>query len=367
LLLAHFIHRWNIDRAVERGLLPEEHGGFCQHPLFLEIQELRNRSRKNLPPKFPGFPNINDHKDTGERPFTPVAVKSMSESGSAVDVDLSPGMEFSAERDGSVLPFTPVLRAEQSDVLALIASHSAPGSSTNQRSACNFEAAAAAWNKRCMTELEKPFGERRKMFPKTASHLQVFWNRHLRERNAVLTARQTIVVDRGNGLKETVLLSNEMLDIQQPHQAGCLPARKAVSFPPMQLAPSGDGDRVPIPPIETAGQIRGNVELMRVVQRGDHLAPPRVKRVSHAKRCCRCGLEKTGSCHAGGVSRTSADCCTSTRSQNGWIVPAGCALGDTRAVASQRQIKADWNKHKKNHSIEDEMLFQGWQTHCNSF
>jgi len=357
LLLAQFVHRWNLDRAVQRGLLPEEHGGFHQQPLFLEIQELRSRSGKNLPPKFPGFQNINDHKDSEERFFTPNAVL---ESESAADADLSPGMEFSAARDGAVLPFTPVLRAEQTDVLALIASHSNTGSSSNQHSACNFESAAATWNKRCMGELEKPFAERRKMFPKTASHLQVFWNRHLRERNARATARQTIVVDRGNGLQETVLLSEEMLRIQQSHQAGCIAARKPVKFPAMQLAPSGDGDRVAVPPVEVAGQIQRNAQLMDVVRRGDHLVPPRVRKVSKSKRCCRCGLEKAGDCHAGGASRTATEYCTSTRSQQGWIVPAGCAVGDKRAADSQRQIKRNWKEHKASQSIEDEVVFQGW-------
>jgi hypothetical protein len=39
-LLALFVYRWNIDRAVERGLLSEEYGNFNNHEIIHDTQVL---------------------------------------------------------------------------------------------------------------------------------------------------------------------------------------------------------------------------------------------------------------------------------------------------------------------------------------
>jgi len=175
LLLALFIYRWNIDRAVERGLLPDDYSNFYQHQLILEIQELRSKSKREGPSRFPEFPNIHDVKDTLERFITPLAVHLANENeDDDADRDLSPGMEFSALRDGSLLPFTPVLKCETTLILELIQEFSMDqgiSRSVNQHSTCDYDSAAATWNKRCAEELEKPFENRQKMFSKTAVHL----------------------------------------------------------------------------------------------------------------------------------------------------------------------------------------------------
>ena len=118
----------------------------------------------------------------------------------------------SAGRDGLTLPITPVLRSERAAILSLIASLSSSNNdssrtSVNQHTACNFETAAATWNKRCMDELQKPFEQRQKIFPKTASQLRSFYAKHLQECNARATARQTVEIDLDHGLIETILLS----------------------------------------------------------------------------------------------------------------------------------------------------------------
>lgn len=116
LLLALFIFRWNIDRAVERGLLPEDYSNFYQHQLILEIHELRSKSKREGPSRFPEFPHIHDVKDTLERFITPLTLHLGGEAADSTadgDSGLSAGMEFSALRDRSVLPFTPVLACEK--------------------------------------------------------------------------------------------------------------------------------------------------------------------------------------------------------------------------------------------------------------
>ena len=239
LLLAMFVYRWNIDRAVERGLLPEMYGGFYDHELILEMQDLSGK--KTGTPDFGDFPNVHDYKDTGEKFYTPI-VQSMPRPGAEgtnnepdVNEALSPGMEFSAERDGTVLPFTPVLRSEETSVLELIALFSGNTErSVNQRTSCDYESAAETWNKQCLAELEKPFEQRQKRFPKTAGHIRSFYNKHLRDLNARATVRQSIMVDRGNGVQETVVASRELRRIQQEHQAQNLPVRAPIPMPAPQ-------------------------------------------------------------------------------------------------------------------------------------
>ena len=142
-------------------MLSDEQDGFYRQQLFQEIQELRCRGGLPNEAKFSRFLNVNDRKDTGEHFFIPVANKA-EQSEHNGEAGLSPGMEFSAGRDGLTLPITPVLRSERAAILGLIASLSSNNtdssrSSINQHTACNFETAAANWNKRCMDELQKPF------------------------------------------------------------------------------------------------------------------------------------------------------------------------------------------------------------------
>ena len=81
------------------------------------------------------------------------------------DVDLSEGMEFSAQRDGMfAMPFTPVLDCEREFVLQMIAEYSKHQTtmtrSANQYTICDYEAVVVAWNHDCNAELEKPLEER---------------------------------------------------------------------------------------------------------------------------------------------------------------------------------------------------------------
>ena len=39
-LLAVYVYRWNMDRAVEHGFIPKRYGGWYEHNIVLEMQEL---------------------------------------------------------------------------------------------------------------------------------------------------------------------------------------------------------------------------------------------------------------------------------------------------------------------------------------
>ena len=172
------------------------------------------------------------------------------------------------------------------------------------------------------------------------------------------------MVDRGNGVQETVIASRELRRIQQEHQAQNLPVRAPIPMPAPQrpaIADAEEGEtRVALPPPEVAGQIQRNDRLMAVVRRGDHLsAAPKSKR-TNCKRCLRCGLEKKGSHHNGGNKSNSKEYCTSEKKQEGWIVPAGYDVDDDRKKARSEAIRQAWAARKKELSIEDEFDFDGW-------
>lgn len=174
--LALFIFRWNIDQAVERGLLPDDYSNFYQHQLIMEIHELHSKSKREGPSRFPEFPNIQDVKDTLERFITPLMRHLAGvDADTDTDGDLSPGMEFSARRDNSLLPYTPVLGCETALIMDLIREFSenrGNSRSINQHSLCDYESAAATWTERCEEELEKPTVER--CFQKLLCRFEVF-------------------------------------------------------------------------------------------------------------------------------------------------------------------------------------------------
>jgi len=367
LLLAMFVYRWNIDRAVERGLLSEQYGGWYSHQVLHELQDLSAMVSET--PEYGDFPRIHDYKSTGENFFTPIVQsmprpeldETLNENESDLCDDLSPGMEFSAERDSSVLPYTPVLRCEKAGILEVIAECSATETarSVNQHSQCDFESAAASWNQKCLAEMEKPFEQRKTMFLKTASMIQTFCNQHQGELNAKATARQQIMVDRGNGLKETVILGREMMRVQHQHQEECLPVRQPIAMPVPQLPAASSGDRVRLPPPEVAGQFRRSDPNMAVIERGDHLVN-RTAKPTKSKRCYRCGLEKIGQSHQGGVTTTSQEYCSSERKQAGWLAPPGYAVNDQRPKWKFAQILDWWKARKEEEGVVDEFAFDRW-------
>jgi hypothetical protein len=141
-----FVYRWNIDRAVDRGLLAEEYGGLYNHEIVLDLQQLSSQVDGIL--IHDDFVNCNDFSDTGERFHTPIVERMnmfSARNKEPIDLNLSPGMQLSAERDGSSgeLPITPVLPCESEQVADLI--HNSPvaaAGNRNQRTRFDYVAAA---------------------------------------------------------------------------------------------------------------------------------------------------------------------------------------------------------------------------------
>jgi hypothetical protein len=107
---------------VERGLLPEEYGGWYDHEIIHELQHMSKLVHEN--PLHGDFLNIHDFADTLERFYTPIAqsMSLLADNIDGGDVNVSEGMKFSAQRDGTFgIPFTPILDCECDLMLQRIA------------------------------------------------------------------------------------------------------------------------------------------------------------------------------------------------------------------------------------------------------
>lgn len=76
-------------------------------------------------------------------------------------------------------------------------------------------------------------------------------------------------------------------------------------------------------------------------------------------RCYRCGLHKTGEDHKAGSAKNSVEYYTVPveKRLNGWIVPDGYEVGDTRKAAETRTVRRNWNRHKQQNGIIEHANF----------
>jgi hypothetical protein len=378
-LLALFVYRWNIDRAVERGLLSEEYGNFYNHEIIHDTQVLsRSVVNSGHSPIHGSLKNCNDFAATGEKFYTPI-VKAMSilSSGNTVeDLDLSPDMEFTAEREGSFsLPIVPVLDCEQPAILEMIVKFTgrAGPRSANQRTSCDYESTAVEWNHQCAAELEKPAGERRKMYPKQASHIRTFHEAFKRGENARKTQRQAVmVVDQANGLSETHVVSRAIRDLrerlQEESQEVRAPVPLEAAAAPIPNRAEGEAvDPVILPP-EEVSRARRNEAVMETVRRQEHLIAPAAQLLvtngskKTRYRCLRCGKAKSGLLHDGGVSSTLQSYCNVPRNQyqKGWVIAPGYGVNDQRKKGNLRSFKREWRRRKESQNLVDEEHFDNW-------
>jgi hypothetical protein len=116
--------------------LAEKYGGWYNHEIILDIQRLSGQA--DGIPMHDDFVNCNDFPDTGERFYTPI-VESMNMFSALtkdpIDLNLSPGMQFSVERDESSaeLPITPVLPCEATRMLEWIHNSRLPAAGNQNR------------------------------------------------------------------------------------------------------------------------------------------------------------------------------------------------------------------------------------------
>lgn len=202
LLIAVFIYRWNVDRSVERGLLPKCYGGYYDHYLIEEMQEMTENARRHgnygIPEDFHIlFRSTKDYVDSGEKFFTPLinpdelqhceedisdeSTQCCSESSVIIsDEHVPKSVKFEAKRMGQNLPVTKVMKCEEWLFEELMKSCGTVATSMtmnydNHNNSINFSKMANFWNSRVREELKVDFMKRKKIFPKTATLLQDYW------------------------------------------------------------------------------------------------------------------------------------------------------------------------------------------------
>jgi len=392
-LLALFVYRWNMDRAAERGLIPEEYAEWYSHETIVDMQQLSDQI-PGVDRLHDDFVNFEDFLSTGETFYTPImkmamrlqeGVMQLASEDVAVEgvVDLSASMEFAAMRDGqqSHLPITPVLPCERTAILDLLSRHrSTRRKSVNQHGSIDYDAATTAWNSLCDDEMVKPVEKRAKMFPKTASLLRKFHNDEDRRENERRTLRQIVDVE-SSGVVHPILLRRGVHDVRQELQDGNkraeempTPRPEPAPLPRPTTVEQGQGDAVALPPMEVHAATC-NASVMETVREGRHLGvpvplwavPPAPIAVTHQEpasqyRCYRCGLHKTGKAHASNSAKNSIGYCTVAPADRfpGWIVPPGYEVSDTRKASDARTVKRAWKRHKEVNGIVEHEDFQDW-------
>ena len=108
---------------------------------------------------------------------------------------------------------------------------------------------------------------------------------------------------------------------------------------------------------------------MEIVARGEDLVLPAATAIAAATpsnmrkvRCLRCGKEKVGELHPGDGAANKLGYCKVPENErhNGWIVPDGFAIADTRPKAGSKSIRRAWKRRKEILKITDEQHFDGW-------
>jgi hypothetical protein len=167
-----------------------------------------------------------------------------------------------------------------------------------------------------MQELEKPVDQRRKMFQKTVPLIERFHKTWLQNENQKKTLRQTVPLDTGDGVVQSVVAQRSVRNLQKQLQEESTGVRPPVAGAPIQSRKRARNDnanidttRLTLPPAEVSQATR-NPGVMEIIARGDNLvlpaaavaaaaAPSNMKKV----RCLRCGKEKVGELHPGGWRR----------------------------------------------------------------
>jgi len=384
-MLALFVHRWNIDRAVERGLIDEQYQDVYHQEVILELKEMSELQGGH--PVHGDFVSCRDFLDTKERFFTPVIqalTRLQEESGRDMDMDidyrpnveLSASMRFAANRDGEdyELPITPVLQCEEELVDEMAPQfRKRRGSNRNQQTSYDTAAMAVQWNFMCAEELLKPAMERQKIYRKNAQHLEAFFKKRVRTENARRTERQPVVVDGPNGLSQTTLVRRAVGDVRRQFRddaADMMPASELFVPSPLARPTSverGQGDAVHVPPIELTGS--NHLSLVRQrVEAGRHLQMPTSRLVpapsrNLVNRCRRCGKHLAGREHKAKAARTSVEYCTVPESERlpHWEVQPGYVVGDTRKAIDGRTMRRAWKRRKTQLGLPlHEESFPGW-------
>ena len=293
-LLAVFVHRWNHDRAVERGLIPEEFEGVYCHDIIHDMQAMCIDDEKRM---CPGFQNVNDYASTEERFYTPIVdrIRALKlddkipcdDAFDLQDVDISESLRFVASREAasgsdaeadeeSKIPITPVTSYEKSIFEKLLPKFQNQTTNANQHTSYDFQAMATHWDDLVNREWSRRKDEsRRPVFRKSANLLARHYKTHLRKENQKKTMRQAVQFKNQEGVTQTGTVKTGLSEIR----TGFKNSSREHSFQePVNETPNlqtpaavrNSSHDILMPPIEIHGA-RENERIMKSIAEENHL------------------------------------------------------------------------------------------------
>jgi len=226
-LLRGFNYRWNVDRAVDAGLLPPMYRGWYKHWLVEEVQEITSLLWDE--PSHPQWISTRDYAGTKEEFY-------ISKQRTAVESDdndilenieddvlwnkmMPKGMRWLAKAEGTVIPTTQ-LRTKQEK--RLFEANYRTFMRRNSTSANVFDAvdysAFAVWWESKVQELEKSRDWESGIFRKTTALLKKYG----KERERVLNIHSTIAATAPNDATLTIRDANVALqgNLRDPGREG---------------------------------------------------------------------------------------------------------------------------------------------------
>ena len=306
-------NRWNIDRAIERGLMPREYDGLYELHLIEEIKIMA----------------LNDQL-----------------SDERVHEALVGSGDFGDER----YLFDELMES----------SRGSSATNENAYTSLDMDRMAREWNDRVEEERHK--GEN--IYPKTAGLLKSFFTKRAerknRERALATEVGGTPVSDTVDKVRRSLLQKDRGYNFESV-QSEPRPVERDSSKPS-----AGTVSRVPVPPMQV--QVGGSEAVRQLVQAEahvtrpqPHLEAPRAARRRNPPRCMRCGKKKGGSLHKVSAQANSLEYCKVPEADKTphWRVPPGYAVGDTRQKEKQGNSAREWRRICKDNSYGDEG-WEGW-------
>jgi hypothetical protein len=400
-LLAVFVHRWNHDRAVERGLIPERYAGFYQHEIIHEMQLV---SAEFDQPHFHGdLPNPSDYGKTGETCYTPIVQQCMavvpggfqeeeSESIQAIETEMTENMEFLAERDGlHGIPVTRMTPTEEPIFLEHLERFRRPADNNNNRhGSMDWPAMSTFWDDLAEKEWAKPIEKRRKIFRKTAHILQAHSKKLDQLENQRKTRHQlTTRRDNTTGVHSTTTVGRGAAEIRRDlHESSReLPFRTPLPEPPARKQPAAvaaeQRKAILMAPVDISrGHCNANV-MASVKKRSNLRLPPQAanravvfqdrpapllagnanERKRKKQRCYRCGRERNGAQHSRRAKQNTVEYCRAAEEQRYpmWQVPQGYNIGDPEGPGlTSMQMITGWRNYRLRKGINVDPEWGNW-------
>jgi hypothetical protein len=400
-LLAAFVHRWNHDRAIEKGLASDRYSEFYQHDTVHNLQisaDLHGEEQV-----FGDLANPNDFASTGEYHYTPVVRQALqlveAAAGSSGDnatrvaseaarilssktVEEIEGLLFESADESQSVPVTKMTN-DDSDLFQELVSSCLGGESENQHGPIDFAKMCILHNARAADERCKPIEERKRIFGKTAQILKEHHKYLHKKANKKQTEHQVVTIDDPTtGVRHATTVRRGLTQIrgQFKQTAAHLNFQEPLPRPQSPDQPMASTVQDPsereifcVPPIElqqaplaSTGNAPAHIQMP--VTAGHGVVIPGNKRIEepsksrNPQRCYRCGWERGGPKHKRIAVSNSEDYCQVLEEERYpfWVVPPGYNVSDQKTSVASKSMKRRWGGIMLARELPDDERFPDW-------